>query len=375
MAYQRFAHIEGLRGYLALWVAIGHGLQLAGYFQVPTAFSVFLRGGDAVAVFMIISGFVITHLLFEKKEHYTSYIVRRFFRLYPIYAFTSVIGYFVAGLWLHVAQVAPWQGDPAWKAYTNFLGALYDGSRANFWENFYLHVTMLHGLVPNEVVAFAPMIFLPAAWSISLEWQFYLIAPLVIKSIFERKKLLLLCGLVTWLFLLFSHGILGTYSVASTLAGAAGYFAVGIASRYALSAASQYSPISLAAVGLFVSIVFFRDPLPISIWVAFYSFLAGQRNDTWGYKIFDLAFTSDRVKHMGQISYSTYLIHRPMQVIFASVAISLIPEIPKMLALAVQLLAIPASLFAANYLYRWIEVPGIAFGRSVATWLSPVAHR
>jgi peptidoglycan/LPS O-acetylase OafA/YrhL len=38
---------------------------------------------------------------------------------------------------------------------------------------------MLHGAVPDVLVRNAPSAFLIPAWSVSLEWQFYLVAPLV----------------------------------------------------------------------------------------------------------------------------------------------------------------------------------------------------
>ena len=42
-------------------------------------------GTYAVQIFMIISGFVIFFLLDKKRESYGQFILRRFFRLYPLY--------------------------------------------------------------------------------------------------------------------------------------------------------------------------------------------------------------------------------------------------------------------------------------------------
>lgn len=49
---------------------------------------------------------------------------------------------------------------------------------ANIHWNIPLHLLMLHGVVPEVLVARAPGAFLAPAWSVSLEWQFYLVAPL-----------------------------------------------------------------------------------------------------------------------------------------------------------------------------------------------------
>ena len=43
------------------------------------------HGALAVNCFMIISGFVIFMLLDQKKEHYGFFILRRFFRIFPVY--------------------------------------------------------------------------------------------------------------------------------------------------------------------------------------------------------------------------------------------------------------------------------------------------
>ena len=89
----RLAPIEGLRAYLALWVVVTHvmffssaafqGLNPAG--ALRGLVRLLESGPLAVQVFMIISGFVITVLLDKRRENYAQFIVRRFFRLYPVY--------------------------------------------------------------------------------------------------------------------------------------------------------------------------------------------------------------------------------------------------------------------------------------------------
>ncbi|WP_268995436.1 acyltransferase family protein [Microvirga roseola] len=88
---QRFQAIEGARSLLALWVMFGHLLQQAGLSkQVVWPLSVIAGPDDAVRVFIIISGFVITHLVITSNESYGTYIVRRWLRLFPLMA--SCIG-------------------------------------------------------------------------------------------------------------------------------------------------------------------------------------------------------------------------------------------------------------------------------------------
>ncbi len=72
---------------MAWWVVLGHALILSGLSAfIPQRIGRIVMAGDiAVDVFIIVSGFVITNLMLAKKETYLPYIVRRAFRIYPIY--------------------------------------------------------------------------------------------------------------------------------------------------------------------------------------------------------------------------------------------------------------------------------------------------
>ena len=81
-----FPELTGLRGLMAWWVVIGHVLYVFSDRLGQLSHNV-----SPVYVFVILSGFVIMALLDNKHERYTSYIVRRFFRLFPVYALLLVI--------------------------------------------------------------------------------------------------------------------------------------------------------------------------------------------------------------------------------------------------------------------------------------------
>jgi peptidoglycan/LPS O-acetylase OafA/YrhL len=176
----RLVHLEGLRAWLALWVALGHGLQTSGYLTLSGAKRFLLAGDAAVHVFVILSGFVITHLLLGKAELYLEYLWRRFWRLYPAFLICCLIGYLIMGGWKDMISAVAWAGDPYWAPYKSSVAEIADQTLGKPIEHGVLHLTMLHGLIPTELLPRAPMTYLPAAWSISLEWQFYLVAPLVI---------------------------------------------------------------------------------------------------------------------------------------------------------------------------------------------------
>jgi len=82
---------EGLRGVLAIWVLISHLMWGSGFTpdEVKGLWIVPFSGGVPVSIFIILSGFVIFLLLDSKQTTFFEYIVRRLFRLYPVFLFTS----------------------------------------------------------------------------------------------------------------------------------------------------------------------------------------------------------------------------------------------------------------------------------------------
>src|SRR5688572_28994913 len=82
---ERFPAIEGLRAWLAMAVVASHLIQLSGLYLRNRPGALLYAGGSvAVLVFVIVSGFVITHLVLGKREPYKVYVGRRFFRLFPV---------------------------------------------------------------------------------------------------------------------------------------------------------------------------------------------------------------------------------------------------------------------------------------------------
>ena len=75
---------EGLRGFLALTVCVGHlGLNtLAGRFGIT------INLGQAVAVFFALSGFVMARAYYVKRRNFAALMVGRVARLYPLHALT-----------------------------------------------------------------------------------------------------------------------------------------------------------------------------------------------------------------------------------------------------------------------------------------------
>jgi len=360
-----FAPIEGLRGYLALWVAIGHGMQTAGYLALPGPLKYLMAGEQAVFVFVILSGFVITNLLLQEPVGYLPYLVRRFFRLFPAFVLACVAGYAVMGLWSEVAQHAVYNQDGT--RYTARVLEIARQTRENTAVHALWHVTMLHGLIPDQWLPVSPMTFLPAAWSISLEWQFYLLAPLVLLGT-RRPALgaaLVLACLV--LQVAYQRGWLGTYAVNSHIAGMTGYFAIGIFSRLALPRLQQQPwpalPVALLAV-LMVATLSRGEALAAMVWAGFLPFLVWRQQSPRAGRVFDLLTTNPAILLLGTTSYSLYLFHRPLQVSLAAWAQAHGLQGPQMVG--VMMLAVACTVPVAWAAYRWVEVPGQRLGKRLA---------
>lgn len=366
-----FTEIVGLRIYLALWVAIGHGLQTAGFLE-PTnrVLDFFLSGHEAVALFMIISGFVITNLLMVKKESYPAYITRRFFRLFPAYVLACIAGYAIIDHWAYIVANMPWSAEPAAISAAKNIYVLRDQATYNVAPHIAAHAFMLHGLLPDEVLPAAPMTFLPAAWSISLEWQFYLLAPFILAAISDSKRTLGLVVISLAMVVAYRMGLLGHYFINATIAGNIHFFLLGIASRlfFERLSALPVSPLLGAAVVVLASIGINISLAP-TIWGIFYSYSLWHRNAPITGQVFRTLTQSRPFQLLGEASYSLYLIHRPLQILMIALLIDKI-ELTHASVFMTQLFAIAVALPLSVALYFTVERRGIAIGRVIARRLT-----
>src|SRR5262245_32686612 len=93
----RYSAIEGFRGWLAWMVVLAHVTEVVDAQGVWHIFGEL--GHPAVLMFVIVSGFVITHLVIEKPEPYPSFVLRRFMRLFPLFSVTCFVGYFTSQMY------------------------------------------------------------------------------------------------------------------------------------------------------------------------------------------------------------------------------------------------------------------------------------
>lgn len=168
--------LDGLRGLMALWVFITHVTTMA---TIPLHKNeglgwIFANGQFAVGVFIILSGFVIT-LNVQSAKNFTSttFLIRRVFRLFPVYLICLLASVLILDLSLDVLKELPWPGLRT----QDRIQYLQD-SKNNFYPHVILHSFLIHGLVPESILRSTSYAFMGQAWSLTLEWQFYLSVPL-----------------------------------------------------------------------------------------------------------------------------------------------------------------------------------------------------
>lgn len=135
------ARIEGLRGIAALMVLVSH---YAGYWTATLGWLGFATTG--VDLFFVLSGFVFApYVLSHKRLAWWPHVVRRFFRLYPLYIVALLIYAFLK------------QGENG------------------VWTELLRHLAMAHTLGGIDRAFF----FNPAFWSLPPEVEFYLFMPAI----------------------------------------------------------------------------------------------------------------------------------------------------------------------------------------------------
>lgn len=367
--------IEGLRAWLAWTVVASHIFQGLAVWRFVGAGPVIAAGNQSVFAFIVISGFVITHLILSRAEPYPAYIGRRFLRLYPVYLVCLLVGMATTALYTDAVIAQPWGAlSPPIGEFSRQFASQASHPIAHVLA----HLTMFQGLIPDQVLDNANVAFLGPAWSLSLEWQFYLVAPFVVAAAIRPRRALALTLLFLPAYALYWTGRLGTYGAPwghpSVLFGAAPLFAIGIATRIVLPGlpAIRHYPVVPVVWALGCIVLVYRDALFLGIWLAMVAYMLMQAPADRVSQVVDRvlhALLDSRIAiWLGQRSYTTYLIHFPLiQAIVWACARARLGYWPSVGVLAVGTVAL--TLIASAVIHRWIERPGIALGKTL--WSRP----
>lgn len=357
--------LESLRGLLALWVVVGHVVSLTFSDQQLSKVHLGLLNQPILAVdlFIILSGFVIFFLLDNSRLSFGAFLIRRFFRLWPLYLVVLSASALTLMPQLTVVEALPWRNP-------NIVSdiAIHNENLTRFWENLIPHLILLQGIVPLRLLPFSDYTFVAQAWSISLEWQFYLIAPLIY-WLLRTKRWKMLCVLAAAFTLLRYLNYNGEAFIGNQF----GLFAVGITSYYIFKHGRTLTGFLSNQIDfmIFASVAclyfFLPTPWPLIVWALVLSSITlGQRSTlnkavNW---VLNLRF----LKWLGQISYSIYLNH--MLILYAVFAAILRfdPMISQSQFIPIALSGtIVGTIVLSAVTYYFVEVPGIHFGKQKKT--------
>jgi peptidoglycan/LPS O-acetylase OafA/YrhL len=176
--------LDGIRGFAVLLVLFCHATQRP--FGDPAAINAAFNGPidkalltaarlswTGVDMFFVLSGFLITGILYDakgKQHFFRNFYARRTVRIFPLYYISLVLFLLV------LPRLGPWVNQG--------MGDYPPGSTAWYWlylSNFSQSIIEQGGTPVEHIVH--------VSWSLSIEEQFYLFWPLVV-FLCTRKKLL-----------------------------------------------------------------------------------------------------------------------------------------------------------------------------------------
>jgi len=369
---RHYSGIEGLRAWLAWTVVAWHLLQFFGVGQHGAAGI----AATAVDVFIIVSGFVICNLVVTRPEPWRVYIVRRAFRIFP--AYLLVLAASVGGTLLAAAAYRDlgWAQDPGFTFGALFLDTV-KSTQDHPLAHALLHLGLLHGAVSDGVLPHSSIAILGPAWSLSLEWQFYLIAPFFVAALAHRSTRYFALAAAALLLIAFKAGWFGQYDLPSSLPAAGMLFAVGILSRLFFPTVAQLRRPLVWVIPCLAFACLSAESRGIGLWGAFLIVMAAHSRGEAGFertpiaRAWRAAFEHALPRALGARSYSVYIVHWPLlQLCFALVYAH--GGTGKFAGLIeVALLTVPLTLLASEALYRYVEQPFIGIGRSVASAVAP----
>lgn len=362
----RLTCLDGLRGLLASYVMLSHTAPLA---HVPAGWAwlpaLFVHGGAAVDAFFILSGLVILRSLEAFRHAARPFLIARAARIYPV--FLPVFALACASRLINPDFIAmPWLAPDA-PARLMVEG----GWPAQPVGHVLAHLSMSHGLFPDAIAPHLWVSLLGVAWSLSTEWQFYVLALLLAARAGSATRLawwlLALAGLaLAWA----AWGPAGWGFSRAFLPNKAQYFALGVASAALLArgraglggyglvlAATLLVSVAQGGPGKLAAPLVWSLCLAAQIgWVPLLGAVLRARPLLW----------------LGAISYPLYLAHEPLQRLILAACAALAGGDGTRFNMLWLPLGLLIPLLGAWALHHWVEQPGLRWGKARAA--SPISR-
>ena len=176
-----YVALDGLRAIAVLMVFFQH-------YGAGHAF-IFGWGWTGVDIFFVLSGFLITGILYDsqgKVHRYRDFYARRTLRIFPLY-------YLIWAVILLSAPIAHWRWNIRWALWPAYLG--------NYARFFFLHQVgdpyrfdkLTFGAPISSWFGYPFHLYIGHFWSLCVEEQFYVIWPFVVYQVGKRETLIKVC--------------------------------------------------------------------------------------------------------------------------------------------------------------------------------------
>jgi peptidoglycan/LPS O-acetylase OafA/YrhL len=330
-----------------------------------------------VDVFFILSGLVIVQSLDSFGYRALPFLIARVARIYPVFLVVFALAVAVQPLQTGFEQMA-WIGpdSPA--------RSIWSGGWPRDWGGFIAtHMTMTHGLFPNGVLPNVWVGFLGAAWSLSTEWQFYLLALLIGARLGPRR--------MAWLFLAMSAASIAWHAMVpeawqfsrAFLPNKAQYFALGVVSASVVRDGHRGLPAYLVVLAATLALCAVQGGidklLPPAVWTtclvaqAFSSSPRRREGRGWipafaGMTMGVLAavLQSRPLVWLGAVSYCIYLVNEPVQKLLGVTLALLVQGNAALFTIIWIPGAVALPVLVSWWLHEWVELPAQRYGRGMA---------
>ncbi|WP_238067391.1 acyltransferase family protein [Pseudomonas shirazica] len=367
---EKLTYLDGMRGLAAIVVVLSHCIYwFAPYLHsgtrysphpapleiviVNSPFTFMYRGGSAVWLFFVLSGFVLSFGLLKRREDLNAFrvvAVKRYFRLNIPVFFAVILGYIAMVLGAYKAQQF---------GVVNPFSLIYTKATPDFWQAFKqaLFGSIVYGDTTYNYVL----------WTISIElYGSFLVFSLIALFGGDYKILRMVCILVFLFALQTQDRTLNSMSLF-----AAGILLATFKQDQCKGRAGIISAVALVAVGLYL-MGFYPSSASYSVFTRFAVYMRTEFGSTANWSrlyaqvgvillLYSILLTSSVLRPLGspffawlgKISYSVYLLH---SIILAIVAPYVFLNFSGIQAAGITFVVVlPLTLFFSHWFYVLID--------------------
>lgn len=373
---KRFVALEGVRGLAAIVVVIHH-FVLAFYpmliggpgsvqhtrfddnlFGMPI--SLLYAGTFAVAIFFVLSGFVLSVGFFQTKSEtiIKKLALKRYLRLMlPALAVTMICLVLIKlGFAKYISEAATYTGSgwlaPSWRFDASFLDALYSGAIGIFIQQNSFYDNVLWTMTVEFIGSFIVFGFVLLFGVSKHRWASYLI---LAAFTFNSWFLPFVTGMA--LADLYINGKLEIFKKKLWVFGLV--LAAGLLAWLPSSSTALYTRFSQQFTDV-ISINYMMLYLTVAATLLIFAVLVGRRLSSW--------LEKPRISKLGKYTFSLYLIHIP--VLYTVTVCAFLIARPHLgynfAVLTAVLVSLPVVYIATVLFERYVDAPSVKFSSIVA---------